>query len=88
MSVALHDFRDKNPKVLSILAHRSEVCGISRQNQTIASSDSRGHVALWDLRNKDTFSSYTLFKKSAVKAIQWCPWRNGLLAVGGGSKDH
>ena len=88
MSVVLNDVRVKNSKVLSILAHNSEVCGLTKQNNGIASSDSRGNVSLWDLRQKELFTTHRLFKKSAVKAIQWCPWKHGILALAGGSKEH
>ena len=53
----------------------------------IASSDSSGVVNIWDIRNKNCFSNQHLFKKSAIKALEWCPWKNGILAAGGGSKD-
>ena len=85
MSVVLNDIRVKNSKVLSVLAHHSEVCGLTKQNNSIASSDNRGNVSLWDLRQKELIT-HRLFKRSAVKAIQWCPWKHGILALAGGSK--
>ena len=85
-SISLSDLRVKNSKVLTVLAHHYEVCGLSQQQNSIASSDSAGRLNIWDLRKSQPFSSRRLFS-AAVKALDWCPWKHGLLALGGGSKD-
>lgn len=86
LSISLSDLRVKKSKVLTVLAHHYEVCGLSQQQNSIASSDSAGRVNIWDLRQSSPFSSHRLFS-AAVKALAWCPWKHGLLALGGGSKD-
>lgn len=86
-SIVLNDLRMKYPKVLIVLAHSSEVCNISQSSSTIASSDASGVINIWDIRNEKCFSTHRLFKQSAIKALEWCPWKNGILAAGGGSQD-
>jgi len=50
-----------------------------------ASGSGDGSAIIWDLK----YGKMNQFKghKGAVKALDWCPWRSGLLATGGG-KDH
>ncbi len=43
---------------------------------------------LWDHAAKSQKPVLILNKhKSAVKAIDWCPWRSNILATGGGNRD-
>jgi WD40 repeat protein len=70
-----------------MLAHEDEVCGITAKNSIVASGGNSGKVKIWDLRQPEILSSHSFFR-SAVKALQWCPWKLELLAAGGGAKDH
>lgn len=82
-----NDLRVKNPSILQVIMHQTEVCGISVKNQIVASGGNEGKVNIWDIRNKKTFYSHHQHK-GAVKALQWCPWKADLLATGGGAKDR
>ena len=86
-SIVHNDIRVKDPKVLTILAHKVEVCGLANQNGTVASSGNDGRINIWDLRKSNQFQGLKLFT-GGVKAIQWCPWKVGQLVAGGGCKDH
>lgn len=81
-----HDIRVKNSCILKVLAHKTEVCGLTFRNNTVASGSIDGRVNIWDLRNKNAFVSKK-FHQSAAKALEWCPWKLNLLASGSGSKD-
>ena len=86
-SIVHNDIRVKNPDVLTILAHKVEVCGLTNQHHDVASSGNDGKINIWDLRKSTQFQSLKLFT-GGVKAIQWCPWKVGQLVAAGGSKDH
>ncbi len=82
----------RQPKPL-ILQHQSfheanEVCGLewSPDGMQLASGGNDNLVHIWDANiatPRYVFNEH----KSAVKAISWCPWKQGLLATGGGSQD-
>lgn len=86
-SIAHHDLRIKNSVFMKLVAHKDEVCGISVQNNKVASGGRNGQVLIWNLNNNSYFQNHKIHK-GAVKALQWCPWRVNLLATGGGSDDR
>ena len=73
--------------MLVVLAHKVEVCGLALHNHTVASSGNDGRISIWDIRKSHTYQNLKLFS-GGVKAIQWCPWKVGILVAAGGSKDH
>lgn len=86
-SIAHHDLRIKNSVFMKLVAHKDEVCGISVQNNKVASGGRNGQVLIWNLNSNNYFQNHKIHK-GAVKALQWCPWRMNLLATGGGSNDR
>jgi WD40 repeat protein len=72
---------------MRLVAHDQEVCGISIQNNRVASGGNDGSVFVWNLQSEKFIHANTLHS-GAVKALSWCPWKTNLLASGGGSKDH
>ena len=50
-----------------------------------ASGSVDGSAIIWDL--KFGFIDQIKGHKGAVKALDWCPWKNGILATGGGSQN-
>jgi WD40 repeat protein len=86
-SIAHSDLRSKNSVFMRLMAHKEEVCGLSVQNNKIASGSRDGSVLVWNLNDQNLFKSHRLHK-GAVKALQWCPWRANILASGGGHSDH
>lgn len=72
---------------MKLIAHKDEVCGLTVQNNKIASGGRDGSVLIWNLNNKSQFQSRQIHK-GAVKALKWCPWRTNILGSGGGNSDH
>ena len=86
-TIVHNDIRLKDPTILHVFTHKTEVCGISMKNYNVASGSNDGRVHIWDLRNENVYFS-DHFHHSAAKTLQWCPWKVDLLASGGGSSDH
>lgn len=89
-AVCTNDVRLARPLILN---HQSlhdghEVCGLewSPDGQQLASGGNDNIVHVWDASIPTPRHVFTEHR-SAVKALAWCPWRQGLLATGGGSQD-
>jgi cell division cycle protein 20 (cofactor of APC complex) len=68
--------------------HRDRIVGLTvSKDGLFAFGDNEKMVNIWDERRLDR----ALFKldshKSAVRAMQWCPWDSNILATGGGIDD-
>lgn len=75
-------------EVCKIQAHESEVCGLKWCNDKkyLASGSNDNTLKVW--QNGNLLPRMNLqAHKSAIKAMAWCPWKNGVLATGGGAKD-
>ncbi|XP_045157093.2 cell division cycle protein 20 homolog [Mercenaria mercenaria] len=88
--ITLHDDRCKDSSAMKYMNghHLKEVCGLRLAPGTsyLASGGDDGHVNVWDLRmmqNCKNIKAHT----ACVKALAWCPWRQGVIATGGGSND-
>lgn len=81
------DFREKKP-IGKFVGHTQEVCGLkwSADKKYLASGSNDNLIRIWQLGLP---SSRVILDghMSAIKALAWCPWRNGILASGGGTKD-
>lgn len=98
-SLWLHDLNCSQSKIAHIpFAHSDKVCGVkwSPCRRYIATGGNDNRVHIWDYRNlrgagackgpvKPFMSLPERAHKSAIKAIAWCPWKNGVLATGGGT---
>jgi len=95
-SIWHHDVRVARHKVMELLGHSGEVCGLKwrADGELLASGGNDNVVNIWDGRVGDvtegsrgvarwTKRSHT----AAVKALAWCPWQPSLLASGGGTND-
>ncbi|KAI0301321.1 WD40 repeat-like protein [Russula brevipes] len=95
-SIWHHDVRVARHKVMELLGHSGEVCGLEwrADGELLASGGNDNVVNIWDGRVGDvtegsrgvarwTKRSHT----AAVKALAWCPWQPSLLASGGGTND-
>lgn len=81
------DMRD-NKEITKLKMHTQEVCGLKWNNtkRYLASGANDNTINIWQLgSNSPRFSLSG--HSSAVKALDWCPWRIDILASGGGSKD-
>ncbi|KAH7908227.1 WD40-repeat-containing domain protein [Hygrophoropsis aurantiaca] len=99
-SIWHHDVRVPRHKVMELLGHTGEVCGLKwrADGEFIASGGNDNVVNIWDGRlgeavGGDGPATRGIAKwtkrnhTAAVKAIAWCPWQPSLLASGGGTND-
>ncbi|KAJ7468867.1 WD40 repeat-like protein [Mycena galericulata] len=100
-SMGHHDVRVPRHKVMEVLAHRGDVCGLEwRIGEFIASGGNDNVVNIWDGRvggagppvtGDGVATGKAKWRKrnhtAAVKALAWCPWQRNLLASGGGLND-
>lgn len=89
--VGTNDVRMAKPLILQHQSHHQdqEVCGLewSPDGAQLASGGNDNLVHVWDAGQaaaRHVFAEH----RSAVKALAWCPWKQGLLATGGGSQDR
>ncbi|XP_006455833.1 hypothetical protein AGABI2DRAFT_195164 [Agaricus bisporus var. bisporus H97] len=95
-SIWHHDVRISRHKVMELLGHSGEICGLKWRSdgELLASGGNDNVVNIWDGRvgdvNETTRGSAKWTKRNhtaAVKAVAWCPWQPSLLASGGGTND-
>ncbi|KAI0316645.1 WD40 repeat-like protein [Amylostereum chailletii] len=95
-SIWHHDVRIARHKVMELIGHTGEVCGLKwrEDGELIASGGNDNVVNIWDGRLGDVGEGARGVAKwtkrnhtAAVKAIAWCPWQPSLLASGGGTND-
>lgn len=87
-SIFNYDIRS-GEHVSSFLSHTGEVCGLKwdQDGVYLASGGNDNSVHAWRIgctRPKASLNEHT----AAVRAVDWCPWKKGVLATGGGSKDR
>lgn len=65
------------------------ICGLkwAPNGYYLASGNSGDLLSIWDIRKSQPFFSSQLHN-SAVKALDWAPWRSNFLASGGGTNDR
>ncbi|KAJ3501588.1 hypothetical protein NLJ89_g9271 [Agrocybe chaxingu] len=95
-SIWHHDVRIPKHKVMELLGHTGEVCGLKWRSdgELLASGGNDNVVNIWDGRLGDVGEGARGSAKwtkrnhtAAVKAVAWCPWQPSLLASGGGTND-
>lgn len=95
-SIWHHDVRVARHKVMELLGHTGEVCGLKWRSdgELLASGGNDNVVNIWDGRLGDVGEGARGVAKwtkrnhtAAVKAVAWCPWQPSLLATGGGTND-
>lgn len=76
--------------VLNLKEHALEVCGLRRSYDAyqLASGGNDNKVCVWDLRWPSEPVWVQEDHLAAVKALDWCPWQNSLLATGSGTADR
>ena len=91
-TINLHDLHLKNSVVSQNTGHRGEICALKidpNQCSYLASGSNDNTVRIWDNRNQ---SREAVIKnkdhKGAVKALDWCSWKSGVIASAGGSGDQ
>ncbi|WVR07806.1 hypothetical protein IAU60_004849 [Kwoniella sp. DSM 27419] len=100
-SIYHHDVRVANHKVMELVGHNAEVCGLKwrADGQLLASGGNDNVVNCWDGRvgasvlqtGEGVARGSAKWTKrnhtAAVKALAWSPWQSSLLATGGGTAD-
>ncbi|KIK68214.1 hypothetical protein GYMLUDRAFT_91777 [Collybiopsis luxurians FD-317 M1] len=95
-SIWHHDVRIPRHKVMELLGHTGEVCGLKWRSdgELLASGGNDNVVNIWDGRLGDVGEGARGSAKwtkrnhtAAVKGLAWCPWQPNLLASGGGTND-
>ncbi|WWC71848.1 uncharacterized protein I206_105807 [Kwoniella pini CBS 10737] len=100
-SIYHHDVRVARHKVMELVGHNAEVCGLTWRSdgQFLASGGNDNVVNCWDGRigasvlqtGEGVPRGVAKWTKrnhtAAVKALAWCPWQSSLLASGGGTAD-
>ncbi|KAJ7197284.1 WD40-repeat-containing domain protein [Mycena pura] len=98
-SVWHHDVRVPRHKVMELLGHNGEVCGLEwrKDGELIASGGNDNVVNIWDGRVPEPVAGDAVAAGNAkwtkrnhvaaVKALAWSPWQPNLLASGGGTND-
>ncbi|KAK1215989.1 WD repeat-containing protein slp1 [Marasmius sp. AFHP31] len=95
-SIWHHDVRVPRHKVMELLGHSGEVCGLKWRSdgEMLASGGNDNVVNIWDGRLGDVGEGARGSPKwtkrnhtAAVKGVAWCPWQPNLLATGGGTND-
>lgn len=68
-------------------AHTQAICGLkwSPNNDYLASGSNDNSIRIW--KPGSPVSRQLVGHESAVRALDWCPWKPCILATGGGSKD-
>lgn len=85
-SIIAHDLRQRDHVINVLKHHKGEICTLKAKNQNeriFASGGADGSAIIWDL--KFGFIDQLKGHKGAVKALDWCPWKSGILATGGGN---
>ncbi|KAI5133760.1 cell division cycle 20, cofactor of APC complex [Nematocida ausubeli] len=75
--------------VSSFLHHTQEVCGLKwdADGSYLASGANDNNVCVWRNgydRPRVKLTDHT----AAVRAVNWCPWKKGILSTGGGTNDR
>jgi cell division cycle protein 20 (cofactor of APC complex) len=98
--ILLHDLRSTGHLVSTFKAHTQEIVGLkwSEDGRTLASGGNDDSLCIWDAAMSSSRQSGSQVIVSprlilrehtaAVKALDWCPFRPGLLASGGGTRDR
>ena len=87
--ILVHDLREEWSQVRDFGNHNGEICTIKAKNgieNVFASGSTDGTAIVWDLNHG--LVTHLKGHKGAVKALDWCPWKNGILATGGGNSSH
>ncbi|KAI6655005.1 Cell division cycle protein 20-like [Oopsacas minuta] len=87
-----HDPRVPDHIVCYLSKHSQEVCGLkwSPDMTFLASGGNDNLLCIWDVKKLTTNEPLhtSSLHIAAVKALAWCPWKNCLLASGGGTADR
>ncbi|KAK4480649.1 hypothetical protein RD792_013727 [Penstemon davidsonii] len=86
-----HDVRARNSITSCVKIHPGEVCGLkwSITGNLLASGGNDNLLYIWDASKMSSMHHLHKFTDhcAAVKALAWCPYKDSVLASGGGTTD-
>ena len=88
--VSIHDIRlNSNRSPVISFNHKGEICGLSWQSSgyCLASGGNDNVIKIWDLRKQNKSMMKIKQHTAAIRALEFCPFNDNLLASGGGSGD-
>ncbi|CAI5758561.1 unnamed protein product [Candida verbasci] len=77
--------------IKSFKCHQQQICGfaLNSNNDEVAIGANDNCCTIWNIKDlKNPKLKFVLPHNAAIKALNYCPWTNSLLATGGGSKDR
>jgi cell division cycle protein 20 (cofactor of APC complex) len=82
------DRRMSQPCIATMRSHKQEICGLkwNPSGTQLASGGNDNVLCIWDASYRQLHRINA--HEAAVKALAWCPWKNNLLASGGGTEDR
>uniref|UniRef100_A0A0A9Z0H0 Anaphase-promoting complex subunit cdc20 n=3 Tax=Lygus hesperus TaxID=30085 RepID=A0A0A9Z0H0_LYGHE len=89
-SIFHHDVRIAQHHFATLSGHELEVCNVrwNLQGTQLASGSNDNTCLVWDLKNYSQPVLRLTDSCAAVKALDWCPWQDSVLATGGGTADR
>jgi cell division cycle 20-like protein 1 (cofactor of APC complex) len=89
MTIRTFDIREKDYPIRIYKGHKQEVCGLkwSTDDRRLASGGNDNKLFIWN-SSKEEYEEKINAHVSAIKAIDWSPYRYGYLLTGGGTQDQ
>lgn len=87
--IKIKDLRSPARYVSKFSGHSGEICGLAwnKSGSVLASGGNDNLVNVWDLRGPQIKKTEISSHKAAIRGLCWAPFRDNLLASGGGSGD-
>ena len=89
MNIKTFDIRTPEKEINCFKGHKQEVCGLkwSLDDRRLASGGNDNKLFIWNSAKNEKENKLSAHK-SAVKALDWSPYRFGYLLSGGGAQDR
>jgi cell division cycle protein 20 (cofactor of APC complex) len=91
--IAMNDLRIAESTIHKFIGHADAICNLkwSPSGSQLASGGNDNKLCIWEYNNLSQHRTLPLYSirehHGAIKAMDWCPWKDKVLAVGGGLTD-